>query len=367
MIEVNAKETPMTTMEQKIERNRSFWERTNREPLVAFSIGNYFISRRYNAADALLVDGKKIEPEMINVQDFREDYLRMYRESEAIDHDMVYVAEPYTGLPWIEAMLGADVYATKNSFIATVTKQAVNTIDLSRVVNRAWYDTYMEFLDMLSNLDEAVFPVGQPIIRGPSDVVGSLIGQDTLVYYMYDAPERTSELLHQVVDFHLSMTKDHYGIVKPFSGGYGLGYYSIWCPEKCVWFQDDLNALLSPELYEAFMLEPHKRMAESYPYTLFHLHPASFFVIDYLLEMDGLGIVEINKDFGGPSVAEMIPVLQKVQKKKNLVIWGDFTKEEFSLIKNSVDPEGLYIIVYTEDGSMVDMAPGGVRNGERKS
>jgi hypothetical protein len=335
-------------MNKKIERNRSFWERTNTEPLIAYSFGNYFISRRYKAAEKLLVDGKKIEPDMIHVPDFKEDYLRMYRDSERIDHDMVYVAEPYTGLPWIEAMLGADVYATVNSFIATVTKKDIHNVDFSSVVNKAWYDKYMEFIEMLSNMDEVTIPVGQPIIRGPSDVVGSLIGQDNLVFCMYDDPKRCSELLHQVASFHLSLTKDTYKIVQEYHGGYGIGYYSIWCPGKCFWFQDDLNALLSPQLYETFVLEPHTVLASSYDYTLFHLHPASFYVIDYLIEIDGLGVIEINKDFGGPSVEAMLPVLQKVQQKKNLVVWGDFTEEELELVKRSVDPQGLYIIVYKE-------------------
>ena len=82
---------------------------------------------------------------------------------------------------------------------------------------------------------------------------------------------------------------------------------------------------------------------------MMHLHPASFYVIDYLLEIDALNAIQINKDVGGPSVEEMFPVFQKVQKKKNLVLWGDFTEEELTLLSRNLPPEGVYIMAFSEN------------------
>lgn len=67
-----------------------------------------------------------------------------------------------------------------------------------------------------------------------------------------------------------------------------------------------------------------------------------------MLEIEALNAIQINKDVGGPLVEEMFPVFQKVQKKKNLVLWGDFTEEEIRLLSQNLPPEGVYIMVFSE-------------------
>ena len=73
------------------------------------------------------------------------------------------------------------------------------------------------------------------------------------------------------------------------------------------------------------------------------------FGIDYLLDIEALNAIQINKDVGGPSVEEMLPIFQKVQKQKNLVLWGDFTEEEFAMLSHHLPPEGVYIMTFSEN------------------
>ena len=72
------------------------------------------------------------------------------------------------------------------------------------------------------------------------------------------------------------------------------------------------------------------------------------FILDSLLAIEDLKVVQINKDEGGPSVADMMPVLQKVQEKKNLAIWGSLSPEEVTLISEQLAPEGVYVMIAIE-------------------
>lgn len=339
----------MSVIEKKIEKYNNFWKRENEKPLVGFSRGNYFVSKRFNAIENLLKDGKEINPNMIDVKSFKEDYLRMMKSWEKNKHDIFYTATPFPGFPWLEAMMGAKVFATKNSFVSySKHYKGISELKLDKIVNNTWLEKYLEFCQMLNELTNNKNPVGQPILRGPTDVLGALVGQDKLVFHFIDNPSETTDCLDKIAIIFIEVIHKQYEIIKNFYNGFSMGFYDLWCPAKCMWFQDDLNALLSPSIYKSCIMKSHKYLSKAYEYTMFHMHPASNYMLDYLLEIKELNAIQINVDIGGPSVKEMVPMFKKVLKKKNLVIWGDFKEEEIDLLRISLNPQGLYIIIFKE-------------------
>jgi hypothetical protein len=132
--------------------------------------------------------------------------------------------------------------------------------------------------------------------------------------------------------------------VMPFKGGYGLGLSPLWAPGKCFMYQDDLTAVASPFVFERFLSPLHARICSRYPHSFFHLHPASFMILDGLLNVDGLSVVQTQKEIGtGPSVVEMLPRLAGILEKKALFFSGDLTTGELDLLFESLRPQGLCI------------------------
>ena len=86
--------------EEKLERHRQFWKlkRTDR-PLIGFTIGSYFPVHRFDAARDLLQENQLISPERLPVETYMKDYERLYGLSLAVEQDMFWVAEPFTGIP----------------------------------------------------------------------------------------------------------------------------------------------------------------------------------------------------------------------------------------------------------------------------
>ena len=330
---------------QQIAAFQAYWQRSNPRFLRGYSLGDYFISRRFEAARPLLAARQPIRADMVRVTDFRDDYLRMADEAQRVDQDGVFTATPFPGLPWMEAMLGCEVSSTGSSFIAHPVEQPLETLRLTRLVRPEWFDKYLEFTDMLRELSRDRFAVGQPILRGPTDIVGTMLGQAELVYALHDHPERVIALFEQAADCFLEVIRAQKTHLTPFHGGCALGFYDVWCPDDCLWFQDDLTALLSPRLYADALAATHARLARSAAYTMMHLHPASFYVVDALLEVEALNAIQINKDVGGPSVEAMLPVLRTVQQRKNLVFWGDITPAELDWLADRLPPAGVYLML----------------------
>lgn len=334
-------------IKRRIQRHKDFWKKTNDSPLIGYSLGNYFVSKRFNAVDNLLGMKRSVRADDFNVGSFLHDYNNTYEQSLEEGADLVFSACPFTGLPWLEAMFGCKVIPQENSFIVSPISGAEFSKEI-KIIDYSWSDKYYEFIDFINKNGEGRYPAGQPILRGPGDVLAGIFEPKELIFYFYDYPEHAKKRLYEISDVFLSFVKKGLEKSKDFYGGYSMGFYPIWCPGKALWFQDDITALLSPELYDEFFFSIHQRQANACEYSMIHLHPSSFYLIERLLTIDALKAIQINKDIGGPSVPEMLPTLRNVQSKKNLVLWGDFSNDEIKILTNELDAEGLFIIVHRD-------------------
>jgi len=337
-------------LEYKIVRHKDFWEgKILKRPLVSFRIGDFFWSRHFTAAKHLLKEGKLITPDMLEVEAFIPDYERMYREISILEQDGFWVAEPFTGIPWMEAMWGCEIYGSESGFISKPWAKTLD--DTERVTfssNNKWFQKYLEFLEKLESLSQGRFPVGQPIMRGSSDVAGAVLGQSELIYAMVEEPENMKHFLARITSHFLKVIAEQYKIISSFYEGYSMGFYHVWAPGTVIWYQEDLSALLSPKLYREFLWELNRRICTTYDYSMIHLHPTSFFILDDLLQIPELKAVQINKDVGGLSIREMLPQFQKVWTTgKKLIIWGDLNQQDLEVITSELPSSGIYLNIVT--------------------
>lgn len=332
---------------KRLELHKKFWNGEELQTLpVSFRIGDYFFADKFAEAKKLLRSGGRIESESICVDAFLEDFERMYEEIENIGQTGFWTAEPFIGIPWIEAILGCPVYAGDRSFVTEPVKD-LKEITFDR--NDPWLLKYIEFARKLNNIAGDRFPIGQPIIRGVADTLGALIGQEQLVFGMYDESNRIKELSEQVKTAFLELITIHNNNISDFHGGYSLGFYHIWMPEKGLWFQEDLTTLLSPGLYREYIMEHNIEISKKYKYSAIHMHPSSFHILDDVLEIEELKAIEINKDVGGPSIEDMMPILKKIiSKNKCLVLWGSIDEYDIEVLYKELPKKRVFLNIIVE-------------------
>lgn len=341
--------TAQSSLEERLALHRAFWAREKQpRPLASFRIGDFFFARHFQAAFALLEPDKTLFPEMLNVADFLPDYEHMFLEAERLGQDGFWTGEPYTGIPWMEAILGCPVSAGKESFISrpwlASPEEALEKIRFDP--QNPWLAKYLEFTAALVQQSRGRFPVDMPIMRGPTDMLGALIGQQEMVIALMETdPQVMHRLIERVTRAFLSVIEAQRRLIPPFYGGQALGFYHIWAPGKAIWFQDDLSAILSPNLYRQFFLDSARLILASHDFNAVHLHPASFFILDELLTLENLKVVEVNKDIIGPDVKEMLPVLAKIMETRGLILWGDLTVEDLEIVKGNLPCRGLALHV----------------------
>jgi DNA-binding FadR family transcriptional regulator len=336
-------------LEERLALHRAFWAREKQpRPLASFRVGDFFFARHFQAALPLLEPDKPISPEMLNVSEFLPDYERMFREAEELGQDGFWTGEPFTGIPWMEAILGCSVRAGRESFTSkpwlSSPTEALEQVHFDP--QNPWLGKYLEFTTALVQQSRGRYPVGMPIMRGPTDMLGALLGQQEMVLALMTAdPQAMHRLIERVTQAFLAVIEAQRRLTPPFYGGSALGFYHVWAPGPAIWFQDDLSSILSPKLYRQFFLDSARLILAGHDHTAVHLHPNSFFILDELLTLESLKVVQVNKDVSGPGVKEMLPVLAKIMQTRGLILWGDLTIEDLELVKQNLPCRGLALNV----------------------
>jgi DNA-binding FadR family transcriptional regulator len=334
---------------ERLALHRAFWAREKQtRPLASFRVGDFFFARHFQAALPLLEPDKTISPEMLNVSEFLPDYERMFRETEVLGQDGFWTGEPYTGIPWMEAILGCPIRAGKESFTSrpwlSSPAEALEKVHFDP--QNPWLAKYLEFTTALVKRSRGRYPVAMPIMRGPTDILGALLGQQEMVVALMETdPQVMRRLIERVTRAFLSVIEAQRRLTPPFYGGSALGFYHVWAPGPAIWFQDDLSSILSPKLYRQFFLDSARMILTGHDHTAVHLHPNSFFILDELLTLENLKAVQVNKDISGPGVKEMLPVLAKIMQTRGLILWGDLTVEELELVQKNLPCRGLALNV----------------------
>ena len=314
--------------------------------MIGFQVGSYQAVSDFETSKKLADQNQPITPDQINIEDYASDYDKVYRRHQQVNHDMIWTATPIPSFPWMEAFLGCEIKGTGSSFWAA---SPIDTLDeLSEVTfarNGEWFQAFKEFLDELISLSEGKYPVGQPILRGPTDLLGALLGESEFVVQLAKDPDKLKKTIRFLGESFSEVVQFIQDRVPDFHGGRSIGsVYSLWAPGKCLYLQEDLSALLSPDLYRRHFLEVDTEIAKTYEYSLFHLHPSSSFIFEDILGIEPLQVVEVNRDLGeSGDLDSVIPFFRKVLEKKRLQIRGRLTQEEIDLLLDSLPYSGLYI------------------------
>ncbi len=346
---------------ERLGLHRAFWARERQSrPLASFRVGDFFFARHFQAALSLLEPDKPIVPEMLIVSEFLADYERMFRQAEELGQDGFWTGEPFTGIPWMEAILGCPIRAGRESFTSrpwlSSPEEALEKVHFDP--QNPWLIKYLEFTAALVSQSRGRYPVGMPIMRGPTDILGALMGQQEMAIALMEAdPEVMRRLIERVTRAFLAVIEAQRRLIPLFYGGASLGFYHIWTPGTAIWFQDDLSSILSPTLYRRFFLDSARMILAGHDHTAVHLHANSFFILDELLTLDDLRAIQVNKDIGGPGVEEMLPLLARIMQTRRLILWGDLTVEDLDLIRRNLPCRGLalHVVAPTPEEARVRM------------
>jgi hypothetical protein len=295
---------------------------------------------------------------MLEADDWLGDYERLLREGEEIEDDMLRGACPIqVALPcFIPAILGCRIRVLPDNVMAEE-KMLSWEEALEKRLDRQnpWFEKYAEFADALVARADGRYPVSHGIELGPTDLHAVLRGHNQSIFDLMDEPGKSAELLMHLGHVFVAYFQETWKRLPLYHGGYFDAQYQLWSPGPIIRIQEDATASFSPDLYRKLVQPVDSMIARQFECSFIHLHSTSMFMLDAFLEIEELRCFEINIEPFNIPVGGMIECFRRVQDAdRSLVIRGSLTEDEARLVRDSLDPRGLYLHIMPESRKDVD-------------
>ena len=330
-----------------LERHRAFWLRADVDrPLL-----DVFEWKGWNPpAPTIFRDGSRIT-QTTEIQPGRMDprrNLEITRPSRQFLGDILGGWGPYD-LCWAETILGCKVFRTGPSawsqpFVEDWTK--VDGLSWSAEGN-AWLNELVQIMHLIEEEARGEYPVCQPLLRGPLDMVEACVPTEILYVGFYSEPDALARLLGHCCEVFLAIARRLIEARRPFYGGtMTRADIGLWAPGTVIDFQADAMRNLSPQNYRDFCFPIDRRIESAFDFSILHTHSGSLHMIPLMAEEAELSAVQVAIDPTpyGPAPLDLIPVFRHIQSSgKALHIMGPLKQSELDRLLGELSPVGLAI------------------------
>ena len=164
---------------QRIQQFDSFYRRENKRKLLGFFCGSEYPLFRYPSLH--LPEGRALRAEDFSVDAFLQDCESLYSGREECGGDAVFCGSAFWGIPWLEALMGSEIYADyqTGSLYAKKPKRANLEFD----ENNEWAILCERMLKGLQKLSAGRFPLATTRMRGISDLLANLYGEEEFILH----------------------------------------------------------------------------------------------------------------------------------------------------------------------------------------
>jgi hypothetical protein len=292
---------------------------------------------------ATLEEGAEITPGLLDIS----ANLAVNRPSAVLDGDFLNGWGPYDNC-WAEAILGCRVRRAGPSVWTEPFLHSWDEIDkFSWDGSSAWLAELLEVNHTLVVEAQGVYPVGQPLLRGPLDMAEAAMPTELLFAGFYEQPTKLRRFLELCANIFIAIAKRRLSETPPFYGGYVVRQeWGLWAPGTSVMFQADAMRNLSAQMYREFLFEIDRHIASQFEYPIIHTHSGSAHILPVLVDEPALQAIEVGFDPApyGPPPLDLVPQFQMIQQAgKSLLIDGPMKLSELETILHTLSPVGLAV------------------------
>jgi hypothetical protein len=339
-----------------IDQHRKFWNLIEVDrPLIDFFCGGVFAMVGLEGA---LQDGL-LKPETIIPEIFE----KWYRSSGYLVPqigELYNTAFPFASINWMEGIMGCPIKVSLETYSVGAVEGFLEDFtqldaisDAALDPNNPWRKKLLEFQKFLVETFGADRSVGFPIMRGPTDLAGAMLGGDRMVFEFKDHPGDMERLLEICAKVWIQTARELTEITPPFQEGYS-SYRLLNDPKPSPVLQEDNVAFLSPGWYRDFVLPLDRLILKEFGGSFFHTHSSSFHIlIDDIMQCPEVIAIDSCWDLPpfGPPVADLIPYYHRIQEagKALYILAVGCPEEEELLALSELSPTGLCICFEAHD------------------
>ena len=223
---------------------------------------------------------------------------------------------PFYGAGVVAAFLGAELLCTpEEDTIWFEPSQPFASFDLSPL-----FDPQNLWWQRISTLTQAAVKrwgeqvcVGFTDLGGNHDILASLRGSQNLLTDLYDRPEEVEAASQQITQFWLRYYDELHGMIQTTGCG-TTPWAPIWASGTSYMLQSDFSAMISPQMFERFVMPDLVACCEAIEFPFYHLDGKGQLPhLDLLLSIEKLRGIQWIPGDGAPPPEDWLPVLQRIR------------------------------------------------------
>lgn len=156
-----------------------------------------------------------------------------------------------------------------------------------------WYKWTEQALHAAMERSQGRYLVSMPDLIEGLDCAAELLGNEKLLFAMVEQPEAVHRLLREITDCYIEVFDRFYNIISPTDNGNSVFYFEILGSGKTGKFQSDISAMLSPAMFDEFVLPYLEEHTRKVRWSLYHLDgPSALVHLDSVLSIETLNAVQ---------------------------------------------------------------------------
>jgi hypothetical protein len=247
------------------------------------------------------------------------DYYQVRMEAKRFYGDAWPKWCPWFGPGIAAGFLGARVHALPDTtWFEPVREIPIAELALTFDPDNAWWQRARELTRRAVERWGDRVSVSHTDLGGNLDILASLLATERLLFDLSDHPKEVDRLVRHITGLWLRYYDKLHTLIEP--GGRGTTpWAAIWSPARCYMLQSDLAYMISPRMFERFVLPDLATCCERLDHAFYHLDgKGQIRHLDMLLSLERLRGIQWIPGDGQPPPEGWLPLLQRIRQAGKL-------------------------------------------------
>jgi len=228
---------------------------------------------------------------------------------------------PNFGPGIVAGFLGTDVHCRPEQNTVWFNAKAAKSIDeisFKFDLQNPWWLRVKELTSLAAQSWGDKVCIGHTDLGGGLDILASLRSANQLLLDLVESPGQVLRLTKEVTRLWLRYYDELYRLIKRTGRG-TAPWAEIWSPARTYMFQSDLSYMISPKMFQKFVIPEIAECCANMDHTFYHLDGKGQIAhLELLLAMKELDGIQWIPGAGEPPPEEWMPLLKKIRDRGKL-------------------------------------------------
>jgi len=272
---------------------------------------------------------------------------QLLKRAAEVEDDMPPAMTAGGGVYYTGAVFGAPIRQTADMMTsAPIIEDWAEAGQVRYSLDNEWVQRALGLARQLVRRSQGRYAVIPGLLEGPSDICANLRSPTCFACDLYEFPAEAARLLRVAVEAWLEHQAALQEIIPLYDGG-TVTQWSVWTPGRGAALQEDFCSVVSPRQYRETFLPLDRELARAADVAWMHIHSGAIHLVDEVLSAEEIRAVQIVQDgVAGPPIADVLPVMQRVQESGKGLIVRKYSLAELAEILPHLSPRRLVIDTY---------------------